>query len=368
MLISDLKINNYRNLKNNKFTFSNEVNYIYGENAQGKTNLLESIWMLTGTRSFRGTRDIDLINFNENYAKLEANLFFENREQNIKINFAESKRKIFLNDISQNYPTDIIGKFRAVLFIPGHISLIKDKPESRRKFIDAAICQLKPSYTKTIVTYNRILKQRNALLKDISRNSIGLDVLEIWNLKLAKTGAQIISERIKYLEQLEYDASKIHSEVSNSKEYLKSVYCTTLKEKSLKNESEDKIEAYIISRLEETTYSDIKRGFTSVGPHKDDIELFLQDKSLKAFGSQGQQRSAILSLKLAEASVLERNIGESPVILLDDVMSELDEYRKSYVISKIKNRQTFITGCDKDLIKNFSNINVLNIKNGDLLS
>lgn len=368
MLISDLKINNYRNLKNNKFIFNNEVNYIYGENAQGKTNLLESIWMFTGTRSFRGTKDVDLVNFNEDFAKLEGNLFFENREQNIKINFAESKRKIFLNDIPQSYPTDIIGKFRAVLFIPSHISLVRDKPESRRKFIDAAICQLKPSYTKIIVTYNRILKQRNALLKDISRENIGLDILDIWNLKLAKIGAQIIAERIKYLGQLESDASKINSEVSNSKEYLKVVYFTTLKEKSLKNESESKIEAYMISRLEETTFSDIKRGFTSVGPHKDDLELFLQDKSLKLFGSQGQQRSAVLSLKLAEASVLERNIGEPPVILLDDVMSELDEYRKSYVISKIKNRQTFITGCDKDLIKNFSNINVLHIKNGDLLS
>lgn len=365
MVISRLKINNYRNLKDNIFTFNKNVNYIYGENAQGKTNLLESIWMFTGTRSFRGTKDSDLIKFNEYAARLNGDLFFENRDQNIGINFADKKRKIFLNGIAQRYPTDMIGRFRAVLFIPNHISLVREKPENRRKFIDAAICQLDPSYTKTLIQYNRILKQRNALLKEVFiRNS---ETMEIWNLRLAKTGAEIISKRLKYLYELEMEASKIHSEISNSREILTIGYTSTIGKNISKNELQSEIEIYLLSRLKETEFSDLKRGFTSIGPHKDDMELLLQDKSLKMFGSQGQQRSVVLSLKLAEATILEKNTGDSPVILLDDVMSELDEYRKSYIVNKLQNYQTFITGCDRDLTRLFSNVNIIHIRDGELI-
>ncbi len=367
MRILKLNIKNYRNLSENSFDFDEKTNYIYGQNAQGKTNLLEAIWMFTGARSFRKTKDANLIKFSENSARLDGNFFLEKRNQKISINFAEDKRKIFLNGIAKKYPTEMIGKFRTVLFTPLHLSLVKDGPDNRRKFLDAAICQLEPSFTKLMIAYNQSLKQRNALLRImIKKQSLNEPSLEIWDSKLAFFGARIIKMRINYLSKLKVEAENAYFEISKGKEILGINYLSTVCKNEALLADEKSLEENFLLRLKDSKNSDLKQGFTTIGPHKDDLEILLGGKSIKHFGSQGQQRSAVLALKIAEASVLEESICEPPVILLDDVMSELDEYRQKYVMSRLGSGQTFITGCDRDLIKYFGSASTFHIKNGGL--
>ena len=368
MEISKLEIKNYRNLKNNTFDFGSKINYFYGENAQGKTNLLESIWMFTGARSFRKTKDADLIKFGEEFAKLEGNFLIEKRKQKIEVIFAEGKRKIFLNGIAKKYPTDIIGKFRTVIFTPIHLSLVKDGPDSRRRFIDSAICQLEPSFTKIAINYSQSLRQRNALIRQMIKNQERKsDILEIWDLKLAEIGSKILKSRAKYLSKLCEKAKNNYFEISEFSENLEINYISSITKKNISEMSEEEVKSAFLLKLKESQNSDLKQGFTSAGPHKDDLDITVCKKSLKNFGSQGQQRSAVLALKLAEASVLEENILEPPVILLDDVMSELDPKRQKYIISKLGKAQTFITGCDKRLASYFEKASVFHIKNGGLI-
>ncbi len=364
MNINEITISEYRNLKKDTVHFSPGINFIYGKNAQGKTNLIESLWMFTGARSFRGTRDAELINFNETSAKLEGKFFFEKREQEIAVFFGEGKRKAFLNGVGKPYPTNIIGKFRVVLFSPVQLSLISGGPDCRRKFLDAAICQLKPTYTGAIIRYNQTLRQRNALLKNLSFSGGDFAFLEVLDEKLSELGAFMIKERLEYLELLKKEAFKIYSEISNCKENLSIFYLPSFSKNIISDASISDIKEILKTRFEKAKNSDLKTGSTSVGPHKDELEIFIDDKHVRHFGSQGQQRSAALSLKLAEAAVLEEKIGEPPVILLDDVMSELDDYRKNYMIDKIKNRQVFITSCDQSVSKRLKNGKLFEVENG----
>lgn len=351
MKILELKINGYRNLEKSDLLFSPGINFIYGKNAQGKTNLVEAIWMFTGARSFRGTKDLNLVNFEKDSARLEGKFFFEKREQEISVFFGEGKRKVFLNGVAKAYPTNIIGKLRVVVFSPLQISLITGSPENRRKFLDAAICQLKPTYISKIVRYNQILRNRNAVLKNISfegkqGKNPDYGLLEVWDEKLSDSGSEIIKERFDYLDLLKKEVSSIYREISAEKETFDINYvCTGCKKENTKNDL-PKIKDDFKSKLKKSFSSDLKSGATSFGPHKDDLDIFVDEKKVKFFGSQGQIRSAALCLKLAEAEILEKNIGESPIILLDDVMSELDDLRKNYMINKIKNKQVFITNCD----------------------
>lgn len=372
MILQELSVNNYRNLEKNIFKFDSNINYIYGQNAQGKTNLLESIWMLTGARSFRGSKDGDLINFNINnnikQASIKSKIIINNINYNITVNFGDNKRKIFINEIPQKSPSDAIGKFRVILFTPLNLNLIKDGPDNRRKFLDAAICQLRPSYTKILIEYNKLLKHRNILLKN--KNSQNLEYLNIWDEKLSLSGAKIILSRLEYLEKLKIKSQEIYSEISSKQENLNIKY-NFYKLNNIKNNYNlENIYNILLENIKKNYDLDIKFGYTTIGPHKDDLEIFLNNKLTKKFGSQGQQRSVVLSLKLSEADILEHEIKEPPVILLDDVMSELDNYRQEYLLTKILNKQVFITGCDEILFKNFENlktINKLNINCGKLV-
>ncbi len=351
MKILELKVEGYRNLKRCNLKFSSGINFIYGKNAQGKTNLIESIWMFTGARSFRGTKDLNLINFKEANARIEGKFFFEKRNQEISVFFSQGKRKVFLNGVGKAYPTNIIGKFRVVVFSPVQLSLINGGPEIRRKFIDAAICQLKPTYVSKISKYNQILRNRNAFLKEISGyNNKEINskttLLEVWDEKLSEIGAIITTERINYIKILKEKARKTYREISNQKEDFDIKYLCSLCKNPEENTSLSDLKKEFNLKLKKNYSSDLKSGSTNFGPHKDDIDIFVDKKRVKFFGSQGQMRSAALCLKLAEAEILEQDIGEPPVILLDDVMSELDDLRKSYMINKIKGKQVFITNCD----------------------
>lgn len=342
MIITGLKFENFRNLENNHISFGDKMNVIVGDNGQGKTNLLECIWMFNGVRSFRGAKDRDLVQFGKKSAKIEIEFFSEERDQTARIDFVNHKREAYINEIKKPAPSHLMGKITSIVFSPEHLSLVKDGPNVRRKFIDSAICQVKPKYSVYLAKYNRILNQRNALLKDIANYSELADTLEIWDRELAVNGSVIISERLKYIARLSQLAGEYHSGISENKEKLEILYKNRYSPETPTSE----IASDFFDLLSTHRKDDLMLRYTTKGPHRDDIEININGRSARQYASQGQQRSAVLSLKLAEASLVDILTGENAVILLDDVLSELDKERQSFLLNKIQSRQVFITCCD----------------------
>ncbi len=367
MNVTALSIKNYRNIEEIKLYPGKEINVIYGENAQGKTNLLESIWLFSGFRSFRGSKDNDLIKFGEDYLKSEIEFTGGGREQSSKLIISRNQKKILLNSVPLTAASKLIGNFNCVVFSPSYISLVKGNPSERRKFTDSAICQIKPSYTKTISDYNKILCQRNQLLKNIKNDSSLSDMLEIWDIKLSEAIAEIINKRIKYTEKLSKAAADIYYGISDKKEELSIEY--KMRVSSNRYEKIDKAVNCddILRLINQSRHTDILYGTTNIGAHHDEIEIKINSMSAKSFGSQGQQRSAALSLKLGEAKILKDFTGEIPVALLDDVMSELDLKRQDYILNHIKNWQVFITCCDPSAVLRLCEGKSFEIKNGAIL-
>lgn len=367
MKITKFCFENFRNLKKGEIVPGEGFNVIYGDNAQGKTNLMESMWLFTGGRSFRGAKDKDLIQFeNKNVrATLEMDFLSEGREQKAKITIdkdKKSKRNLILNGVNKASTTDIIGKFCAVVFSPVHLSLIKEGPNFRRRFIDAAVCQIKPSYIYVLSKFNRALIQRNTLLKDIRHNPQLMETLQVWNKGFSETGSRIIFERKEYCKRLREYSGEVYKGIASLKEEMDLKYETTVTSNSVEG-----IERELEAQLEEKINQDIYSGFTSVGPHRDDMEILIDKVSAKFFASQGQQRSAVLALKLSEAKVLKSVIGENPIIFLDDVMSELDLSRQSYLSSNVEGFQTFITCCDPSILKAAEGIKFFEMNIGEII-
>lgn len=352
----------FRNLKEFEFAPCDGVNVIFGDNAQGKTNLLEALWLFTGGRSFRGAKDSELIRLNSTMkAKLKLDFYAHEREQNARIEIFD-KKEFFINDIKKSR-SETIGTFCAVVFSPAHLSLVKSGPEERRRFIDAAICQAKPSYAAVIAKYSKALKQRNSLLKDMkySNNSAFYDLLEIWEKELIDSGAAIIHNRLLYLERLSKEAEAVYEGISGGKEQLFLKYSSQNCDYLMKF---SEICDIIKGGIEASRDKDIMNGYSSVGPHRDDIEIQINGISARNYGSQGQQRSCVLALKLAEAFILDSVLGERPVALLDDVMSELDVGRQDYLLNKLRGYQVFITCCDPAPLMRFSGGKSFEMKNG----
>ena len=366
MKILKMAFKGYRNLKENELEFSPGINFVFGKNAQGKTNLMEAILMFTGARSFRGTKDADLVNFESDFARIDGDFFFENTEHEITIIFSGGKRKAIFDDITKSYPTNIIGRFKTVLFSPVHLSLVKDGPDYIRRFLDAAICQLKPTYTKTVSKYNQVLKQRNSFLKMFNQNKSDFELLDVWDNKLSELGAKMIKERLEYLKFFKDKVFSFYSDISGGKEKIEIKYNFSVNKNINLCLPLDEIKKLMVSKLEKMRESDIKTGSTSCGPHKDDLEILINEKPAKYFGSQGQQRSVVLAFKLAEAMILEEFSGESPVVLLDDVMSELDDFRKKYLLKNLGDRQVFITSCDKSDLKKLEIGKLFKVENGKI--
>ena len=344
-----LSTKNFRNLKDGEIVPCQGINVIYGWNAQGKTNLLEAIWLFTGGHSFRGSKDGELPKLGGGNASLSLDFYSEEREQNAVLNIENGKRNSVLNGVKKKTGSALIGKIRAVIFSPEHLLLIKEGPSRRRNFIDGALCQIKPSFAALLSVYNRSLLQRNALLKDISRYPELEETLSIWDARLAKLGTEVIQERLLYVKKLSPVVVSIYEGISKHKETIEIAYSSSLKS-SLKSWEPSHEEAVFLEELERTRKSDIRSGFTSLGPHRDDLDILLNGISLKAYGSQGQQRSAVLALKLAEAQLLSESTGETPIILLDDVMSELDQNRQVYLLNHLYDKQVFLTCCSPETI------------------
>lgn len=364
MKVLAVKFENYRNLKNSLITPCGGVNVIYGDNAQGKTNLLEAVWMFCGGHSFRNTKDGDAVNWDKKFAVLEMRFFGQEREQTAKIVFSGSKKQVEINGVQKKSAAALIEKFCAVVFSPEHLSLIKRGPSQRRKFIDSAICREKLKNAVILSKFNRILVQRNSLLKDISRRPSLEDTLSVWDEPLALNGAILIKKRMEYTEMLSQRAKSYHSGISGEKENLEIRYISSIDVN--KSDSIDEIARKFREKLKKNRKDDIRTGVTNSGPHRDDIEILINGKNAREFGSQGQQRSAVLSLKLAEASVLKERMGEEPVVLLDDVLSELDVRRQDYLLNELKECQVFITCCEKSNKEQLREGKIFFVQNGEV--
>ncbi len=364
MKVLAVKFENYRNLKNSQITPCGGVNVIYGDNAQGKTNLLEAVWMFCGGHSFRNTKDGDAVNWDKKFAVLEMRFFGQEREQTAKIVFSGNKKQVEINGVQKKSAAALIEKFCAVVFSPEHLSLIKRGPSQRRKFIDSAICREKLKNAVVLSKFNRILVQRNSLLKDISRRPSLEDTLSVWDEPLALNGAILIKKRMEYTEMLSQRAKSYHSGISSEKEDLEIRYISSIDVNQ--SDSINEIAGKFREKLKKNRKEDIRTGVTNSGPHRDDIEILINGKNAREFGSQGQQRSAVLSLKLAEASVLKERMGEEPVVLLDDVLSELDVRRQDYLLNELKGCQVFITCCEKSNKEQLKEGKIFFVQNGEV--
>jgi DNA replication and repair protein RecF len=357
MIVRKLSAEHFRNLEKLDFSPGPGVNVLYGGNAQGKTNLVEAIWLFTGGRSFRTGRDADLIAFGQKACSL--GLRFERaggqREEEARIT-VETGRACFLNGLALKSAAELGGHFCAVVFSPDHLSLVKEGPHFRREFLDGALCQLLPRYGAALGEYRRCLSQRNALLKDIPRHSELLDTLGIWDERLCAAGAYLVYARLGYLRGLEGKACENYAGISAGSENFSLAYLGAdgrpYEAAPLPGGSGEgraalaALRGEIAARFKQNLSRDVELGFTQAGPHRDDLDIRVNALPARLYGSQGQQRSAVLSLKLAEASMLKERLGEPPVLLLDDVMSELDGRRRDYLLNHIGGWQVFITCCD----------------------
>ena len=364
MKVIAVKFENYRNLKNDIIQPCDGVNIIYGDNAQGKTNLLEAIWLFCGGHSFRSAKDSEVIRWDENYARLEMRFFGQEREQTAKLVFTGNKKQLEINGVEKKSAAALIEKFCAVVFSPEHLNLIKRGPSQRRKFIDSAICREKLKNAVILSKFNRVLVQRNSLLKDIYRRPSLEDTLSVWDEPLVLNGSMLIKKRMDYVEMLSQRAKNYHYGISKNSENLEIKYISSIDAKM--SDSTDEIAEKFRKKLNDNRNDDIRTGVTNFGPHRDDIEILINGKNARAFGSQGQQRSAVLSLKLAEASVLKERMGEEPVILLDDVLSELDSKRQDFLLNELKGCQVFITCCEKSNKEQLKEGKIFLLKNGEV--
>jgi DNA replication and repair protein RecF len=341
--ISLIKLKDFRNLSEQEIYPQQGINIIHGNNGQGKTNLLEAIWISTGGRSFRGVKDSDLIKFNEKTAESTIEFYARKRGHELKTIISAQKREIFLNSIAKVPISSAVGEFISVIFSPNHLSIINGGPGSRRNFLDTAICQIKPIYAKILLQYRHVLNQRNSLLRSLNNKKNLIETIDIWDGKLADCGATIRLERAKYSLSLQELLKKTYSESSLSGEKIEVFYRGP--QFSDKTTDTETLKEGLLKELQRSQKKDISCGFTNKGPHRDELEIQLNHKAIRLFGSQGQQRSAILAIKMAEAEILREATGESPVILLDDVMSELDPSRQNFILDFLKHGQVFITCC-----------------------
>ena len=357
MYVKKLKLSGFRNYKSEEFEFLPDTNILYGNNAQGKTNALEALYLFSIGKSFRTQQDRELMNFGESFTKLSVEYEDKVRTNEIEISIRRDRKKqIKINDVPISKMGDLIGKFCVILFSPDELNLTKGSPNARRRFLDIALSQMRPRYYHILRRYNKVLDQRNNLIKKLrfAQNAAAKDTLFVWNEKLSEYGMAIIDYRKQFVEKLYEYAKQIHGEISGEE--------FEIRYKSAFNTIEEFKE-----KLDSNIEREIEQGFTMYGPHRDDIEILTEGKDIKTYGSQGQHRSAVLALKLAQADMVFDDMGEYPVLLLDDIMSELDSVRRAYLVGKIKNKQVIITCTDADEVGVTDDVNFIHIEDGQII-
>lgn len=336
MYLKSIELKNFRNYQEQAVEFHQKVNIITGKNAQGKTNLLESLYIMSLGKSFRTNKDTEMIGFEKEFCRAKSVSVKDGRELEIEITIGNEGKVTKINGLKTAKNIDLLENVYMVIFSPEDLKIVKDEPEKRRKFIDRELCQLKPMYYRNLGRYKKILQQRNSLLK---QQEIKEDVIAVWDEGLAEYGAKIIIERNRFIKRLNEISSEISRGITNGKESLEVSYEANVENK----ESYEEQRGYLKSVLSKSLKSDIQRRSTSVGPHKDDLKLCVAGVDIRHFGSQGQQRTAALSLKLAEIRLIKEEAKVSPILLLDDVLSELDAERQNYLINSLGEVQLFIT-------------------------
>lgn len=360
MQFLEASFSGFRNLKEKPFVFD-RVNIICGDNANGKTNLVEGLYLFTGAKSFRGAKRAELIAFGQEKAVLQSRFFAEGREQTAKLELGEAKTA-WLNGVKKKSPLALGEAVHAVVFSPDHLRLVKDGPGERRRFLDQALGQIRPKYRLLLGEYERCLAQRNKLLKDARTFRELEDMLAVWDETLAGRGAAVLYQRKKYVEKITPPFETVLNGISGGRERGCLRLSGGFDEEA---ETQEEIRRSLLKSLQQSRADDIATGTTSAGPHRSDLQIEIGGKSARAFASQGQSRSAVIALKLAEAAVLEEMCGTKPVILLDDVMSELDAGRQQYVMEKICGYQIFITCCDRAAVHSAAAGKILTIKDGE---
>ena len=332
MIVESIELKNYRSYEELHIDLSPGTNILYGDNAQGKTNVLESIYLCCTSKSHRGSKDRDIIRFSQEESHIKLQIRRGNVPCRIDMHLKKNKPKgIAINGIPLRRASELFGVANVVYFSPEDLNLIKNGPSERRRFIDMELCQLSQVYVHSLVQYNRALMQRNKLLKELSFHPEYEDTLDIWDEQLIRYGREVMEQRRSFLAQMDAIVHEIHGNLSGGREDMKLIYAPDTREEDLE-------QAFKKNRPQ-----DIKQKTTLSGPHRDDMNLMIGGVDVRRFGSQGQQRTAALSLKLSELELMQRISRDNPVLLLDDVLSELDGHRQNQLLSAIRHIQTIIT-------------------------
>ncbi|MDP4147057.1 MAG: DNA replication/repair protein RecF [Bacillota bacterium] len=361
MYIKYLHLINFRNYEELNIELYKGINIFIGDNAQGKTNILESIYYGSLGKSHRASKDKDLVNWNKREAYVQLYVSKNRLDKKIEIKvFREGKKGINVNSIKLKKISELFGVLNVVMFSPEDLKIVKESPGHRRRFLDIELCKLNTNYYYNLVQYNKVLEQRNTVLRNCRSNDLGM--IDIYDVQLSKFGGTVIDYRIDYINKLKEKSQVIHGDITSNKEKIDFKYITDVKEGS-----STKDELYRL--LELNRKKDMEKRITSIGPHRDDFSISINGIDTRSFGSQGQQRTAILTIKFASLHILKEQTGEFPVLLLDDVLSELDLNRQKYIMNSISEVQTVITCTGISDIKSYLNtdIKVFNVKDGNVI-
>ena len=355
MIIKSIELADYRNYDALTLQFDKGTNILYGDNAEGKTNILEAIYVAATTKSHKGSKDREIVNFNKEEAHIRTYLEKEGVETRVDMHLRKAKSKgIAIDGTKIKKAADLLGLCNVVFFSPEDLGIIKNGPSERRRFVDMELCQLDNFYLYNLNHYNKIVNQRNSLLKDMYMNPDLKETLNIWDMQLVSYGSKIIERRRLFVEQLNEIIYEIHKKLSGDREELKIIY-----EPNVEIEEFEKKLRYNQDR-------DMRAKMTSVGPHRDDFSFEVGGVDIRKYGSQGQQRTAALSLKLSEIELVKKITKDTPILLLDDVLSELDSNRQNYLLNSIGDIQTIITctGLEEFVNNRFEVNKVFNVSNG----
>lgn len=332
MKVKSIALKNFRNYENLYLEFSDGTNILYGNNAQGKTNVLESVYLSGTTKSHKGSKDREMIRFQEEECHIRTFVEKNDKDYQIDIHLKKNRSKgIAVNLVPIKKASSLFGILNLVFFSPEDLNMIKAGPAQRRRFLDMELCQLDKIYLSDLANYNKVLNQRNKLLKDLIYQPQLSETLSVWDMQLTNYGKRIIKRRNLFVEELKEIALEIHKSISGNQEELQIIYEPNTKDEDFETE------------LEKAHGKDLKNCQTSVGPHRDDLVFQIDDVDIRKFGSQGQQRTCALSLKLSEIELVKKTIHDTPVLLLDDVLSELDSSRQNFLLNRIHDIQTMIT-------------------------
>lgn len=357
MFVKSLEISNFRNYSHLSLEFSSGTNILYGDNAQGKTNVLEGVFLGATTKSHKGSKEKEIIKLGEEEAHIRMYIERDGIEHRIDMHLRKNKSKgVAIDGIPIKKSGELFGIVNVVFFSPEDLSIIKDGPSERRRFVDLELCQLDKLYLHNLINYNKVLNQRNNLLKQVGFNRSLLETINVWNLQLVNYGTQIIKTRNQFIHDMNELVVMLHNKLSDGKESLKIVYEYNV------------MEDEFLSKLEKNIERDIAQKVTTVGPHRDDLSFLINGVDVRKFGSQGQQRTAALSMKLSEIELVKKVTNDQPILLLDDVLSELDRKRQNQLLDSIKDIQIILTctGLEEFVTNRMNTEKIYKVTNGQV--